>query len=115
MPEDFAIWVEQVWGAYDTNLDGRLTKGEILAWYPDEVIVFWWFAMADLDRDGYFEQAEISALMPFESDVRAALDWDGNGVIQFYEASGYMSEELFGQFDKDDNGLLNCYDIVDIF
>ncbi len=98
----------------DTNADGKLSKSELKAFVNGILLELGWW-LIDKDRDGYLSYQEFVDSNRLGGLLPQHLDADGDNKVTLSEIrqlSSKISEQKFNEIDIDDNGYLDCWDLI---
>ncbi len=98
----------------DTNSDGKLSKNELKAFVNGILLDLGWW-LVDKDRDGYLSYQEFVDSNRLGGLLPQHLDADGNNQVtlsEIQQLSSKITQAKFDEIDIDDNGYLDCWDLI---
>ncbi|MCX8064603.1 MAG: hypothetical protein N3G21_05455 [Candidatus Hydrogenedentes bacterium] len=98
----------------DTNADGKLSKNELKAFVNGILLELGWW-LIDKDRDGYMSYQEFVDSNRLGGLLPQHLDADGDNKVTLTEIrqlSSKITQAKFDEIDIDDNGYLDCWDLI---
>lgn len=98
----------------DTNADGKLSKNELKAFVNGILLELGWW-LIDKDRDGYLSYQEFVDSNRLGGLLPQHLDADGDNKVTLSEIrqlSSKITQAKFDEVDIDDNGYLDCWDLI---
>ena len=111
IPDNPALLISTAWPLLDTNNSGLLELSEVLLLYPD--LDLWMFNLIDSNNDGALSPRELLTILPYlPDDLLSYVDQNGNGILEYAEVSNYVTPEQFATIDKNNDGIIDCYDFM---
>lgn len=98
----------------DTNADGKLSKNELKAFVNGILLELGWW-LIDKDQDGYLSYQEFVDSNRLGGLLPQHLDADGDNkvtITEIRQLSSKITQEKFDEIDIDNNGYLDCWDLI---
>ncbi len=130
LPADAKSILEALYPLVDLNGDGKLSKDEVRAIYPEiETLLSQYqlsldliYTMVDTNGDGGISIDELVAILTSlapqlgidPNNLLALIDSNGDLMLSYDEVSQYLTPEQFAYIDVNGNEIIDCNDINSI-
>ncbi|MCX8064114.1 MAG: EF-hand domain-containing protein [Candidatus Hydrogenedentes bacterium] len=120
LPNEVNVYLDLLWPYLDSNRDGGLSVTELQLIIPSQywTYISLLFSYADTNADGNIDRNEIQPIVAlvnsyYPNGFVSLIDKNGDGLIQYEEVAGYVDRQTFDMLDKNNNGVIDCGDLVE--